>query len=282
MDLVNLIGRDAMSRVGVILGVLCLLTVAELVLPSRARFTAISRLKGFSFWLVFSVAATVIFVVLNRLWQAVGLEPLLTLRFEAWFGWAGPAAVWLAVMAAAIFSDFFAYWYHRIQHGPLWRFHAAHHSIEDLHAVNSFGHPADEVFKFVLMFMPMSLIPVTSGSEVPLALGVFLVLQPYYAHSPIKLHLGPLRYLVADNRFHRIHHSVEPRHFGKNYGQITTIWDQIFGTAYFPAADEWPATGLADVREPRNMVDWLLLPLRYRPARQAAADAPPMAPRTGP
>ena len=42
--------------------------------------------------------------------------------------------------------------------------------------------------------------------------GVLLLLT-YYIHSPIDVHFGRLRKVLVDNRFHRIHHSIEPRHF---------------------------------------------------------------------
>ena len=69
---------------------------------------------------------------------------------------------------------------------------------------------------------------------------------------------GDLGRVIADNRFHRIHHSVEPDHFDKNFGAGTSLWDQLFGTAYFPKENEWPATGLPDQREVRTLRGYLL------------------------
>jgi sterol desaturase/sphingolipid hydroxylase (fatty acid hydroxylase superfamily) len=195
MDLLGTMGRDAIIGVAVTVSVLCLMITLEFILPSRRKYSALSRLKGIGFWVIFAVVASVINFGLRGLWRALGYEPALRLHSDQWFGWAGPAAVVLAVIAAAIFSDFFAYWYHRIQHGPLWRFHAVHHSIEELHAVNSFGHPLEEVFKFALMFVPMSFISLGRDTETPLVMATLLVLQPYYTHSPMRFHFGPLRYI---------------------------------------------------------------------------------------
>jgi sterol desaturase/sphingolipid hydroxylase (fatty acid hydroxylase superfamily) len=50
---------------------------------------------------------------------------------------------------------------------------------------------------------------------------------------------------------------VEPRHFDKNFGIFTTLWDSVFGTAYFPAKDEWPQAGVADFPEPQSVVEFL-------------------------
>lgn len=72
-----------------------------------------------------------------------------------------------------------------------------------------------------------------------------------------------------DNRLHRIHHSREERHINHNFATRTPIWDVLFGTAYFPRRDEWPAVGLMDTDEPRTLRDYLLLPFR-----SDRADAP--------
>jgi sterol desaturase/sphingolipid hydroxylase (fatty acid hydroxylase superfamily) len=47
----------------------------------------------------------------------------------------------------------------------------------------------------------------------------------------------------------RIHHSIEPRHRDKNFGERLAIWDWMFGTMY-PHSDEYPETGLADAAYP--------------------------------
>jgi hypothetical protein len=43
---------------------------------------------------------------------------------------------------------------------------------------------------------------------------------------------------------------------------LSPLWDDLFGTAYFPRADEWPAVGLSDVAEPKTIADYLLMPFR--------------------
>jgi len=104
----------------------------------------------------------------------------------------------------------------------------------------------------------MSLIHI-DGPATPFAVGSFVTLLAIYIHSPTGLHFGPLRKVVVDNRFHRIHHSLEERHFGKNFGICLSIWDHMFGTAYDPR-DEWPAVGVAGVPAPQTVADFLKLP----------------------
>ena len=85
--------------------------------------------------------------------------------------------------------------------------------------------------------------------------------------------LGPLRAWFVDNRYHRIHHSLEERHFDRNFGAFTTLWDRLFGTHYAPEPGEWPDVGLAEVGEPGGVREWLDQPLRY----PAPAEAEPAA-----
>jgi len=265
---VEALAHLAQSVLGRIFGTmpfLAILVAWELAIP-RQSFSVRSRAKGLGFWVVMLATAAICYTSFGTAWAMLGLKPLLQLQFDRWFSWAGLAAMPVATVAAVLIGDFFSYWFHRIQHIFLWRYHAVHHSIEEMHAINSFGHPADEVFRVLLVVVPMSFIPVEGLIEPTLMTAVILLL-PTYTHSPIRMHFGPLRRVLVDNRFHRIHHSTEPAHFDKNFGTYFTIWDQLFGTAYFPNEDEWPETGLADVPEPQTFREWLNLPWRYRSAR---------------
>ena len=121
----------------------------------------------------------------------------------------------------------------------------------------------------VLYAVPTSLITSDASTAVPL-IGLVMWLQIVWIHSPTRANLGPLRAWFVDNRYHRIHHSLEERHFDRNFGAFTTLWDRAFGTHYAPASDEWPDVGLAEVGEPADIRQWLNQPLRYPP--QAAPE----------
>jgi sterol desaturase/sphingolipid hydroxylase (fatty acid hydroxylase superfamily) len=81
------------------------------------------------------------------------------------------------------------------------------------------------------------------------------------------VHFGPLRHVLVDNRFHRIHHSLEERHFDKNFGITFSLWDQLFRTAHFPSANEWPDVGIAGHAPPATLRDFLCYPLGFLPRR---------------
>jgi sterol desaturase/sphingolipid hydroxylase (fatty acid hydroxylase superfamily) len=140
-----------------------------------------------------------------------------------------------------------------------------------MNAVNSYHHASEAIVSLLLYTIPTSLIVSDMGPGLPFV-SLFIWLHIVWIHSPTRANFGPLRALFVDNRFHRIHHSLEERHFDKNFGAFTTLWDRLFGTACFPERGEWPAVGLAEIDEPRGVREWIDLPARF--ATGASGTAP--------
>jgi sterol desaturase/sphingolipid hydroxylase (fatty acid hydroxylase superfamily) len=253
--------------------VLSVLTALELPSPQgpqRGR----TRLRGLVFWALFIPISSALTLGLHGLWAALGIQPLLSLPLFQPIAFLGPVGALAAVLVAAVINDFFFYGFHRIQHRFLWRFHAVHHSIRDLNAVNSYHHVTEALMSLLLYAVPTSLIVSDAATAVPL-IGLFFWFQIVWIHSPTRFSLGPLRAWFVDNRYHRIHHSLEERHFDRNFGAFTTLWDRLFGTYYAPEPDEWPDVGLAGVNEPAGVREWLDQPLRYPARAEADAEALP-------
>jgi sterol desaturase/sphingolipid hydroxylase (fatty acid hydroxylase superfamily) len=238
-----------------------LLTPIAWIFPQGARQPLVKRLLGLVFWGLWIGANSGLALIIRPFWPLIG-HPMVRLDLQRLTAWAGPAAGAVSILLSAAFADLVFYWFHRAQHAwPwLWRFHATHHSVRDMSAVNSYHHASEVVIRFVMTALPLSWLSL-QAADIPLLVGAF-ELQVVAIHSPAKFHLGPLRRVLADNRFHRIHHSLEERHFDKNFAANFSLWDVLFGTAYFPAADEWPDTGLAETPEPTSIKDWLLMPVR--------------------
>jgi sterol desaturase/sphingolipid hydroxylase (fatty acid hydroxylase superfamily) len=249
------------------------LALETLAPRNRTRVSAASRLKAIGFWLVYGAAITLIAHGLTLLWAPLGVKPLLASLAPR--GLPAPLAAVIAAVAAAYIGDFVYYWCHRAQHRFFWRFHAVHHSVREMSGVTGYHHISEEVFQFLLYSIPLSLF-IDSPYSIPVV-GVLLAQQGNYLHSPTRLNFGPLGRYFVDNRFHRIHHSIEPRHFDRNFGLFTTLWDSVFGTAYFPAPGEWPATGVADFPEPRSIPEFLLAPFGPRFRGEDEAPAQPVA-----
>jgi sterol desaturase/sphingolipid hydroxylase (fatty acid hydroxylase superfamily) len=239
---------------GVASAMLCLgaAVAVELISP-KTRYTLSERVFGVACCLIGTVIASLVIPPLAYTWKRLGVPPLLHLTIG--YFW--------AIVAAIVMTDFLCYWRHRVLHRVLWRIHAVHHSVTELHAANSYGHFLEFVANFVIVLIPMSLIDF-GGVEVPVAALLVLSVLQLYIHSPVTIQFPRLRWFLVDSRYHRLHHSLEERHFEKNFGITFTIWDRLFGTAYFPAEDEWPSTGVTGIAPPESIVDFVLFPLSTR------------------
>lgn len=236
------------------------LTVFEVLNP-REDHSLRSRLLGAGFWVVSLTLSVVAMATFAVAWEYLGVTPFFTIStVQATLG--GPmVSVILGALLGLLVNDFFFYWYHRFQHRWLWRWHAVHHSIEQLNATNSYHHPSEALTTIILMQIPMSLL---IGIHTPVSPIVNFIVACHivWIHSPTRMTFGPLRAVLVDNRFHRIHHSLEPAHFDKNFGAFTTLWDRLFGTCHMPGRSEWPSVGITAARQPRSFGEWVALPWR--------------------
>jgi len=221
-----------------------------------------SQARSAGFWLIYTVAAVLV-TALTTSWLA-GHKPLYGVGIA---GAVKGTSLWwsayiLGPLAFLLVYDFFNYWMHRAQHKWFWRQHAIHHSIENLSAINSYFHPTEPLFRLACITFPMTFLFGVDGAGASVLAAMLDAAYGNFIHSPISVHFGRFgRFFLVDNRYHRIHHSVEGRHFDKNFATATPIWDVLFGTAHFPAADEWPDTGVHDQPEPRTVGDYLLRPV---------------------
>ena len=159
--------------------------------------------------------------------------------------------------------DLIYYWFHRILHRfrILWRVHSVHHSIEELNAVNDYHHWLEDVLRIPFILIPMSLL-VRVDATVIIICVIVLRFMGQMTHANSRISYGWFRYVLAEPRFHRVHHSTENRHFDKNFAFMFPVWDVIFGTAYFPSRDEYPKTGLANLEEPKSALSYVIIPFK--------------------
>jgi sterol desaturase/sphingolipid hydroxylase (fatty acid hydroxylase superfamily) len=231
------------------------------------------QLRALRFWFFYAIAGA----ALGAGWAMVQarLEPaplvLVDLRrhLPLW------AAYVVGPLVGMIFADFFNYWMHRAQHRWFWQQHAVHHSIRNLSAVNSYMHWTEELFRLAFVVIPTATVFNLNAGGLTLVSGMLLAMHGNFIHSASTLHFGKTgRLLLADNRWHRIHHSVEREHWDKNFGTGTTLWDRLFGTAYFPENSEWPKTGVRGQTEIETVSDYLWRPFRNEDRRQSEPRSP--------
>ena len=141
----------------------------------------------------------------------------------------------------------------------LWQFHKLHHSAEVLTPITNFrAHPVE---LFVMAAVPNLVTGTASGVLWYLAageigfysfLGAHVLMLAFnmianLRHFPVWISFGPrLNAWFISPAHHQIHHSREPRHFGKNRGFDLALWDRMFGTLYAPGAREEFRLGLGD------------------------------------
>lgn len=156
---------------------------------------------------------------------------------EHWPGWllipltvaAMDGANWLAHYAD-----------HRL--GALWRFHALHHSQEELSVLTSFrAHPLMHTTGFLLATVPVvALMPARPIAPVLITIYVCIgTLQ----HANLRWTFGPAGRVLVSPAYHRLHHAPDAQRV--NLGVVLTIWDVLAGYARFPCrGDSVGRTGL--------------------------------------
>jgi sterol desaturase/sphingolipid hydroxylase (fatty acid hydroxylase superfamily) len=188
--------------------------------------------------------------------HAVIVIPLMTLlsvgatilldRYASWIqlrsteSWPG----WLMIPLAVVAMDGANWLAHYADHrlGFLWRFHALHHSQEELSVLTSFRmHPLMHTTGFVLAAIPVvALLPARAVAPVVITAYVCVgTLQ----HANLRWTFGPLGKVLVSPSYHRLHHARDDQHL--NLGVVFTIWDVMARRAQFPSRHESPIrTGL--------------------------------------
>ncbi|HLZ66515.1 MAG TPA: sterol desaturase family protein [Aliidongia sp.] len=174
-------------------------------------------------------------------------------------GWWFPVSLVTTILTL----DFVSYWVHRAQHAvpALWAMHSLHHSAEAMTMVTGARHFWLEslIQLGLLPFLPVLFkVPTIFIMVVPL----IYFLPDGCSHINVRLSLGRFGLLLNNPQYHRIHHSVLPEHRDKNFCRLLPLFDVLFGTAWQPAADEFPATGLMPSEKPSGFWDGFFWPVR--------------------
>ncbi len=170
--------------------------------------------------------------------------------------------LWLAVVEIIVIADLGFYFVHRAFHEIpwLWRFHAVHHSIEELDFLAAHRvHPFDQI-----LTRAMTLLPVTALGFSSEALVVFAVLYHWHSlllHANVRISFGPLRWLIASPRFHHWHHADDRLARDRNFAGQLAILDLLLGTIHLPAGASPHRYG-TETPVPRSYFGQLVFPFR--------------------
>ncbi|MGB0734326.1 MAG: sterol desaturase family protein, partial [Pontibacterium sp.] len=221
--------------------------------------------------------ATIAVWLFNQLFEQLGTRPIAGALLPDW------AVVGCFTAFLFLLDDFARYYLHRLMHRVpmLWAFHKVHHSARRLtpltvlrtHPVEGLLFTLRSVFVqgvsigvFVFFFGDqVSLITVLG---VNLAVFIFNVAGSNLRHSHIALRYGQRveRWLISPAQ-HQIHHSIERRHFDRNFGAVLAIWDRMGGSLYLSSANESLRFGLSKrIKQDEQHLRTLYL----RPFKEAA------------
>jgi sterol desaturase/sphingolipid hydroxylase (fatty acid hydroxylase superfamily) len=151
---------------------------------------------------------------------------------------------WLLIPVTVVAMDGANWLAHYADHklGFLWRFHALHHSQEELSVLTSFrAHPLMHTTGFILAAIPVvALMPTRPIAPVVITIYVCVgTLQ----HANLRWTFGPVGRVLVSPAYHRLHHATDIQRL--NLGVVLTIWDVLAGRAAFPArGDAVGRTGL--------------------------------------
>lgn len=206
--------------------------------------------------MVAAVALLPFYLLLGR---AIDLNSIL--------GGYGPVAqlpLWQQGLIVIVIGDFLGYWTHRLNHTypVLWNFHAVHHSAEIVNWLTAVRiHPINDMFSKGLKIIAILLLgfsPIAAELYVP-------VLSCYVAliHANVPWAYGPFRHVIASPVFHRWHHEMDKKAWGKNYAGLFPIYDVFFGTFYMPRGEQPKKFGISGETMTENFIGQMLYPFRH-------------------
>lgn len=155
----------------------------------------------------------------------------------------GGMSKWPWLLQGLVFllvNDFARYWLHRWHHESnfLWRFHRVHHTVTEMDAMSTFRvHLFEAGLKYGLIVLPFHFLH--CDKTIIVLYSTADILKGFWHHANVRTYIGRLNYIFNSAELHWWHHSVEAKGQLANYGSILSIWDWLFGTAYYEKG-VWP------------------------------------------
>lgn len=242
--LANAVGHAQVQTVGpALLGVVAVTFAAERLWPAEAR-PARTRAHLVDAWYLVLYAAAVPAVTALDTGFALVVERRAGFFILGRLPLVPQAAAVVLVLALIDAANWAA---HAANHrsAVLWRFHALHHSQEQMSVLTTFRtHPLTHV-----AYLPALLPALALGASGPLPAAALVAYGCLVAlsHANVGWTYGPLGRVLVSPAFHRIHHtdgSVGVRR-GANFGFVLTVWDHLARTAVTTGEARPSGTGIA-------------------------------------
>ncbi len=178
-----------------------------------------------------------------------------------WVPWFGDHPYVLFAIYYVVY-DLLYYWMHRAQHAIpwWWALHSMHHSQRQMSCwTNDRGNYLDGMLQSIILASAGVLMGLEPSEFAWLSLLSELVQN--FSHANVRLGFGRVfERLFVDPTFHRLHHMrvdpSRPNLHNCNFGQVLSIWDNVFGTALYgePIRPTGVGDPTVDADNERNLI----------------------------
>ncbi|MER8763745.1 MULTISPECIES: sterol desaturase family protein [unclassified Mesorhizobium] len=250
----------------------------EVILHPSARADALFWITKRAMMPFLLIPAGVTFVVAVGYGTREAIGWLLNIHAPLLGGPAGPVTIVIFTATMLVAYDISYYLYHVAQHRfPfLWELHKVHHSAEVMVGITKDRvHPLDDLINRMwdgvipgICFGVWSLIALDPVEVAIFGINVYVIrnilMMDFVRHTHLKISFGSLNNIILCPHWHQVHHSIDPRHYDKNFGLLFSFWDRLFGTQFVPEPDEDLKFGLVDrdVRDYQSLFGLYILPLK--------------------
>jgi sterol desaturase/sphingolipid hydroxylase (fatty acid hydroxylase superfamily) len=235
--------------------------------PGLARDVALLALNGhfFSVWTAAAagVSAATAVSVLKAAGVVLDGSPVPTWPLPAQF------------VALLVLSDLLQWVVHNLLHRVpwLWTLHKVHHSITTMDWIGNWRfHWLEPVVYRSLLWLPLASL--RASPEAAFAVAVVTTVWGDFNHANLDVGWGRLGWLLNSPRMHLWHHDrSDEGGAAKNFGIVFSVWDFLFGTAYWPRERSPQRLGYPGMEEmPATLGGQLLWPLvlPWRREREAS------------
>ena len=180
--------------------------------------------------------------------------------------WPSESPLLVQVLIVLVLADFLEYWLHRLSHHipAFWRVHAIHHMPTRLHMLKAARHHIGYyILRGAVVWVPLMLIGVPPQLLVWQFIGIVLVQNLSHANIDVRVPAFVNRILVTP-QVHRVHHSVDAKQGNSNFGVLSPVWDELFGTYSDPMKAQVSATGIEGDPIPHRFLNEILWPVWVR------------------
>ncbi len=200
-------------------------------------------------------------VVTSTVWRDFAFDGLTAVfgpgETRSFATWPVVALVTVIMLLAFDLGYWLGHWaLHRVP--ALWEIHKVHHSaevmtpftewrqnpLEDILLANTIALTLGVSYAATAYLLGPAAKQLTLFDANILVLTYFLSLH-HLRHSHVWLPIGGVMGRILHSpAHHQIHHSIEPRHSGKNLSLFLSVWDWTFGTLSVPARGQRVRLGL--------------------------------------